>query len=56
MDPVTRDTYRSSYSFSFRLHELARRHRARQMGALFARLVAKVTVPRLPRLPALRWG
>lgn len=41
---------------SLALHAQARLHRARMMGQLFSRLLARLSVPRLGRLPVMRWG
>lgn len=54
MDP--RNTYRNHDGLSFRLHEQARRHRARAIAALFAGLIERLSAFRLSQMPVARWG
>jgi hypothetical protein len=46
----------SAGPLSLRIHADASRDRARVMGHLFSRFIAKLKAPRLPAFSALRWG
>lgn len=52
----TRNADRNPAGLSFRLHEQARRHRARAIAALFAGLIGRLSAIRLSQMPLARWG
>lgn len=60
MTPVTQQDSRTQPPLSFRLHEQARRERARAIslliGKAFARLVERLTPKHQPSDLAARWG
>jgi hypothetical protein len=56
MNPSTPKTNPSYDSLSLSLHEQARRHRSRVLGAFFARLIAKLSLPAPVQLSIARWG
>ena len=56
MNPITAEDFRTSPEFSFRLHERARRERARAIARLASQLIAKLSLPRPAQVLAARWG
>jgi hypothetical protein len=56
MNLSTPKTNPSYDSLSLSLHEQARRHRSRMLGAFFARLIARLSLPTAAQLPIARWG
>jgi hypothetical protein len=60
MDALPRIDYRNRHSLAYRLHERARRERAKAVGDLFLRLFARLSrgirVPRPASGLSLRWG
>ena len=56
MHPITAEDFRIHPELSFRLHDRARRERARAIGRLVAALVARLSLPRPAQILAARWG
>lgn len=54
MNPISTDPFRTHPELSFRLHDRARRERARAIGRLVSRLIAKLSLPRPAQLLAER--
>lgn len=56
MNPATPTIYRDTAILSFRLHEEARRARARGLWALFRKLFERFSLPHPAQLQIARWG